>query len=162
MAAITSPLCVSNTTFKGSNTHIYIQTHRCVSVSRTHFYNQFGPEGGVGWCSSQQSKSRSDCCSYSASRAINFPSLTTGELSVVKDMRWAQDQGLWDCFPIFPLSGAHFVIHISAQISALTSRPASALEKTLRELSDPQIVWNFFFLFMSTFSSWENVHFSKV
>lgn len=69
-------------------THTHIQTHRCVSVSRNQFYNQFGLGGGVGWCSLQQS----DCCSYSASRAINFISLTTGELGVVKDMSWARVQ----------------------------------------------------------------------
>lgn len=96
-------------------------SHRCVSVSRKQFYNQFGIEGGVGWCSLQQSKSQSDCCSYSASRAINFTSLTTGELAAVKDMSWAWVHRESDTLPIFPLSGLHLILRVPLQMSVLNS-----------------------------------------
>ena len=81
-----------------TDTHTHIQTHRCVSVSRMQFYNQFGLGGGVGWCSLLQSKSQSDCCSNSASRAINFTSPTTGELAVVKNMSSGRERR----FPCVP------------------------------------------------------------
>lgn len=98
-----------------AHTHTRSNTQMCqCQQNAVQFYNQFGPEGGVGWCSFLQCKSWSGCSSNSASTAINSTSLITIKLGGEKN-EFRQQAMIFSC--CLKLKST---MHFSSLISYLT------------------------------------------